>query len=294
VIKVDTSQAEVKELRYEKNEKDLKIYLSLKRGGLREKDISFNFLNPKTELLIILGAKNRESLGSFFEKNPQLFYQLPILNIDHQPGNENFGSLNLIDLTSPSLCQIVSALIEEIDPNLIDQDVATYLLTGLISATQNFQSPKTTPQTLELASSLMERGASHQKIIQHLYKTSSLSQIKLLGQILEKLNFDPKRELYYVTLKNQDFREISSSPSDLTFVVEELKAGFFRLPAFLILWESHSSQNLIKGILFSPKREWLIKILENLEGIQKGEGVLFLVRDSDLSLAKDQIFEILS
>ena len=75
VISIDTSEKDIAEMRYEKNEKDLKIYLTLNRGDLKKDDISFprleenveikkdNLYDKNPDLLISIGARSLEDLG---------------------------------------------------------------------------------------------------------------------------------------------------------------------------------------------------------------------------------------
>lgn len=306
VISVDTSKVDIEKIRYEKGGNDLKIIITPKTGLLQERHVSFASLPQKglsgsapldyslqPNLLITVGAKSLDDLGEIFEQNPEIFYETPILNIDNDPSNENYGEINMIEITSCSLAEIVSAFIKSVDESAIDGNVATFLLTGLITASQNFQNPKTTPKTFEIASYLIERGANHQKIIQHLYKTNSAPQIKLLGKVLEKLNFDEKKEIVWSSLTAQDFQTTEADSRDLSFVVEELKTNFWKLPSLLVLWESHASGQLVKGVFYSSKPNFVEKILENFEGVSRGEGVLFLIRENDLKAAEEKILNIL-
>ena len=295
VIFIDGSEKEISEMRYEKNEKGLKIYLTLKKGEINEKDVSFSTFNQKPNLLITLGAKSLEDLGNFFQQNSRIFYETPILNIDNQSSNENFGEINLVETTC-SLSETSTKLIklmEGIDEGLLDENIATCLLTGVVCASQNFRNSKTKPKTFEVSAFLIEKGADHQKITQRLYKQKSVSQIKILGRILEKLNLDEERELYCSSLTKKDFQDCGAQPKDLSFAVEELRFSFRYLPNLLILWESHASPALIKGIFYSQKPALIEKILENYESVSRGEGTLFLIRDSNLESAKENILKTL-
>lgn len=296
VISVDTAGKEVSKIYYEKNEKNLKIRLVLNEGEINKKDVSFLSSGQNLDLLIVLGAKSLEDLEELFNQNARLFYEAPILNIDNQVLNENFGEVNVVETTS-SLAEISTDLIKLMDSGqggLIDSKVASCLLTGIISASQNFQNPKTRPKTFEVSAFLIERGAEHQKIIQHLYRQKSLSQVKLLGKVLEKLTPDEKEELYSASLTKEDFQDCQSSPRDLSFVAEELRFNFRHLPNLLLLWESHASPVLIKGLFHSPKAGLAEKLLESFEGVSRGEGVLFLIRSGDLNSAKEKVLQALT
>jgi len=283
VISIDGSEKEIGEMRYEKNEQGLKIYLTLDKGRISKEDISFPAFNQKPNLIIALGAVSLADLD---------FYQTPIINIDNQQANENFGLVNLVD-TACSLTEISTGLIEALEPELIDQNVATCLLTGLVSYSQNFRHPKTQPKTFEAAARLIKKGADHQKIVQHLYRQKSIAQIRILGKVLEKLKLNKEKELYYVALTKQDFQECAAQAKDLSFVVEELKFNFRYLPNLLILWQSHASPAVIRGILYSIRPNSLKAVLENYRAVSQGEGALFVAEDDDLISVQEKILQIL-
>lgn len=298
VISIETLGKEIKEMRYEKNGREMKIYLTCQKGAIEEKDICFQpetgFIN-ETDLLITLGVKNFEDLNPS-KQEIKLFHNAPVLNIDNQASNANFGEVNLINLIS-SLSEISTQFIKSINENLLDANIATPLLAGIISFSQNLKSPKTRPRTFETASYLIEKGANHQKIIQHLYKTKPLSQIKLLGRVLEKLGFNEKKQLHQILLTKKDFQNTGTTSKDLSFIIEELRSNFW-IPAslgsdLLILWESHASENLIKGIFYSLKPDFRKTILDNFQGISQGNRALFVIREKDLRSAQEKILKIL-
>ena len=292
-ISINTEGKEISRMRYEKNGKDLKIHLALSKGAVSVGDISFapppfgqNPLLPQPDLLIAIGAQSLENI----DRN---FWNLPILNIGNEPQNENFGEVNLIEMTC-SLSEITTRLVRSlIAQELLDEKTATCLLSGIIWFSQNFRNPKTRPKTFETSAFLIESGANHQKIIQYLYRQKNIAQIKLLGKILENLNLYEPKDVYSASLKEDDFRACGASSKDLAFVMEELKFHFRHLPNLLVLWESHASPPLIKGIFYSPNSLFTEKILENFEAVSKNNGALFLIREADLNVARKKVLNIL-
>lgn len=294
VVSINTAGKEISKMRYERNNGDLRIYLALSKGELNSRDVSFPAITQPLNLLVTIGIKSLTDVEGFFEQNSRFLSDTPILNIDNHPSNENFGEVNLVDATSSS-AEILTDLIrfmESEDEAFLDENIATHLLTGVICASQNFRNPTTRPKTFETSAFLITRGGDHQKIIQHLYKQKNVSQINLLGKILEKLSFNEPKELYSASLTEKDFQECQASSHDLGFVVEELKFNFRYLPNLLILWESRTSPVIIKGIFYSTKRELVEKILQNYEGVSKGDGALFLIREPDLASAKENLLKI--
>ncbi|MBI2042515.1 MAG: hypothetical protein HYT21_02115 [Candidatus Nealsonbacteria bacterium] len=307
IISVNTAENVISKLRYEKNENGLKIYLTTKGSSLKPAHISFpseeinDIIGAEErtardpDLAIIIGAASLESLGDYFKKNAELLSQISILNLDNQPFNENFGDINLLEITS-ALSEITLDLIEALESSqtdLLDQKTATALLTGIIWSSQNFRNPRTRPKTFKAAVSLIDRGADHQAIIHHLYRQKKLSQIKLLGRILERLALNEEKQLCLVSLSENDFTECRANSKDLSFAVEELKQNFRYLPNLLVLWESHASPLVIKGVFHSPNQNLIRKILENFEGISRGSSSLFIVRVDDLQSAREKILAII-
>ena len=293
-ISVNAAGKEISKMRYERDNGDLKIYLTVSKGELKTKDVSFPTINQPLNLLVTIGIKSLTEVADFFEENSRFLSETSILNIDNHPANENFGEVNLVNAESSS-SEILTNLIrfmESEDEAFLDENIATHLLTGVICASQNFRDSRTRPKTFETSAFLIERGGNHQKIIRHLYKQKSVAQINLLGRILEKLSFNEPKELYSASLTEKDFQECQASSRDLSFVIEELKLNFRYLPNLLVLWEGRASPVIIKGIFYSTKKGLVEKILQNYEGVSRGDGVLFLIREPDLDSAKENLLSI--
>ncbi len=290
-ISLANTGEKVSEIYFDKEKEDLKIHFFSKEGDINEKDFSFTSQNLNPDLLIILGAKNFDDFGRIFKGNPQIFYDKPILNIDNNSDNEKFGEINLIDTNSSGVSEIVGEFLKECYENLIDEKIAISLLTGIIAATQNFQNQITSPKNLSLSSYLIEKGGSRLRIIQNLYKPKDIKSLKLMGQVLENLNFNKEKEFYWAALTEEHFRKSDSSSKDLGNILEELKV--LSPASLLLLWESYGSGKVVRGIFYSSKKDLIEKISRNYENTQKGKGVLFLVRIPDIGEAEKEILNIL-
>jgi nanoRNase/pAp phosphatase (c-di-AMP/oligoRNAs hydrolase) len=299
-------------MRYEKNGRELKIYLALSQGEIKENDISFCSLNHSKDLLkenqdysdnpdliITIGITTLNALANFFEENQKIFYKVHILNIDNQPANERFGEINLVEPNSSSIAEIATDLIKTVDDCIFDKNITTSLLAGIIISSKNFRDLKTNLKTFKTASFLIENGANYQRIIQHLYKEKEVSQIKLLGRILEKLNFNKEKELYLIPLKEKDFQESGTKPKDLGNIIEELKFNPGILPNFnrvfplLVLFETHSSPSCVRGIFYSKNLNSIDNIIKNFQGTQKGNWVLFTIKEKGLEKAEQKVLQLL-
>ena len=135
-ILIPNSEAKISQIRYEKDKENLKIYLTSDEVRIKKNDVSFGFSNFNPDLLITVGVKDFNYCQESFLKNPKTLSGIPIINIDNQMGNKNFGFANLVK-DNCSLGKIITNLIKSIDNNLWDKNVATCLLTGAIFSSQN-------------------------------------------------------------------------------------------------------------------------------------------------------------
>ncbi len=105
---------------------------------------------------------------------------------------------------------------------MIDEDVATLLLAGIITDTGSFQNSNTTPRAFAGASHLLDYGARQQEIIQHVYKTKNLSTLKLWGRVLSKIKTDDKYKLVWSTISQKDLQDTSSHQDETGDIIDEL------------------------------------------------------------------------
>jgi len=109
------------------------------------------------DLVISLDSSDLKRLGHF----PQIptFGSVPLLNIDHHLTNLSFGTVNLVDPHASSAAEVVLRLLEYMAVPL-DADVATSLLTGIVTDTRGFRTSNVTIQVMEATVQLMQAGAS--------------------------------------------------------------------------------------------------------------------------------------
>ena len=104
----------------------------------------------------------------------------------------------------------------------INPDVATLLLTGLITDTRSFQNPNTTPKSLEVAANLLDLGARQQEIIQHIYKTKPLSTLRIWGRALNRIQIDPESRIVWSWIGREDLGEMGAKSQETHGLLDEL------------------------------------------------------------------------
>ena len=267
VLSFSTKYNKIIDFRTEEKEGAFEIYVTPEKETIDPRDFSFIPAKFKYDLVLIIGCANLEQLGSIREKNSDLFFEVPIVNIDNTSANENFGQLNLVDLTASSISETVSELAKNIAEKNIDEKCAECFLTGIISATSNFQSGRTTPQTFLTASWLIEKGADQQRIIRHLMKTQSFPFMKLWGRVMARLNWNEKLKFVWSLVSIEDFVQSRTNHADLPLILERIKDNFSAGNVFAIIYSEALKKNI--ALVSSNDR----KIIERLEKNSGGETI---------------------
>lgn len=224
VISLDLENVKADKIMYKIVDNKLNVIITPKKGQFEEKMVSFPKGSFNFDAIIVLDASDLDRLGSFYDDNPEIFFEVPVVNIDHHAGNTQFGKINLIDLTATSTSEILVSIIEALtgDPKFFDEEIATSLLTGIITDTNSFQNMNTTPKSLTVAAQLVALGARQQEIIKNVYKTRPLSTLKLWGRALSSLKDERDYSFVWSELTTKDFLETGAVETESTGLIDEL------------------------------------------------------------------------
>lgn len=235
IVTIDCTNTPVENIYHTIENNKINIVITPRDGKLTSRNVTFSDGDYKYDLIVTLDAGDLDQIGKLYTGNLEFFEQIPLINIDHHTSNSNFGKLNMVDSDSASTTQALMPVIEELGEGLIDADIATLLLAGLITDTGSFQNPNTTPESLALAAQLSMLGARQQEIIKHIYKTKRLSTLKLWGRILSKIQFDKTNKIVWSTVTREDFEETGSESEETGGIIDELITNAPGAEIFILL-----------------------------------------------------------
>lgn len=238
IVSVNLERTELQDLSYSVENHKLNMYLTPRQGSFSAADITTRSSDFSYDLIIVVDTPDLGSLGELFQNNTEFFYQTTIINIDHAPTNEQFGQVNVTNLNVPSTADLVFDLLESLDPHIIDEDIATCLLTGLTAATRSFKSNQVTPDTLGRAAKLVSLGARREEVVTHLYRTKQLPTLKLWGRALARLKSDSARKLVWSLLQPDDFAKSGAGEEELPGVIDELIVNAPEAGTVVLLYEA--------------------------------------------------------
>jgi phosphoesterase RecJ-like protein len=162
---------------------------------------TFDFTNWDT--FLVLDSSNWDMVaGDSGIKVPEI----NIILIDHHITSKRFGNINLIDEIVSSASELVYFLFRDWRVKLTES-ISQNLLAGIICDTGILQYPNVTPQTLEATRDLIIKGANKNVIVENLYRNYPFNQLKLWGEILNKMQFDKESKFVYSAVPNDIYKK---------------------------------------------------------------------------------------
>ena len=140
-------------------------------------------LPAERDLLIAVDSSDFERLGL----QPGEIPQVVDLNIDHHPTNTRFGRINLVEDERASTTEILHAWLPRWGLP-INAEVATCLLTGLVTDTIGFRTPSVSAGVLKAAADLVEQGADLPEIYDRSLGRNSIEGLRYWGRGLSTLS----------------------------------------------------------------------------------------------------------
>ena len=140
--------------------------------------------------------------------------------IDHHHTNDGYADFNVVEKNSSSTCEVLFKLLKK---ELIDEEIATSILTGISTDTGSFKYENTSSDTHRIAAELLNFGAKNLDITVNVYQSNPKSKIMLLNEALNRLEFYLEGKIAMIALP----KEISLSPdykkSDSEGIVEYIR-----------------------------------------------------------------------
>ncbi|MGI9028204.1 MAG: hypothetical protein ACR2FM_05205 [Candidatus Saccharimonadales bacterium] len=161
IISLDKSKAD--KLRYKVEDDFVKIFITPYRVSIDEKDLAFSEGDFNIDLIITLGVHERGHLDDAIIAHGRILHDATVVSLNTDSASD-IGSISWVNTGASSLCEMTSDLVIKLDKELLDEQIATALLTGMVSETNRFGNEKAHPNTMAVSGILMAAGASPQLI----------------------------------------------------------------------------------------------------------------------------------
>ena len=172
--------------------------------------------NKEYDLAIVLDCSTKERIC----QNNNIFSRCKkSICIDHHISNSSYCDINLVDGDSPACCQVLYKLFKdnEID---IDLDIATCLITGVLTDTNGFKNDNVNKDTFLLASNLMDFGIDFHGLYNKLLCKKTNSQHLLMKMALDRLELFAGGKIAFSYISEEDMANVSANIGDHEGLVE--------------------------------------------------------------------------
>lgn len=177
IIALDKEKAD--HLRYKVEGNMVKIFITPYRTNITSDDLEFSQGNYNIELVLALGVVNRDHLDEALTAHGNVLENVAVVTFSTSEQSQ-LGNMDWNDKNAGCLSEMIALLGEAFksEKPLLDKQIATALLTGIVAATDRFSNLHTTSRVMTTAAQLMAAGADQQLIaakLQELHAISSLT-----------------------------------------------------------------------------------------------------------------------
>ncbi len=163
IIALDKAKAD--KLRYKVEDKFVKIFITPYHTSLTESDLEFSQGDFNVDVILALGVHQREELDQSITAHGRILHDAVTISINNKQPSD-LGAINWFQAEASSLAEMLVSLVEPLqgDKILLDEQIATSFLTGVVAETERFSNNKTTPFTMNISATLMKAGANQQLV----------------------------------------------------------------------------------------------------------------------------------
>ena len=167
IISLDKNKAD--KLRYKVEDDVVRIFITPYRTSLSQKDLMFSDGDFNVEAVLALGITQRTQIDAAITAHGRILHDATVISVNAGAAKApDLGQINWADPAASSLSEMLVSISEAFGTGLIDSQIATAFLTGIVSETQRFSNKKTSPKVMTMSAQLMAAGANQQLIAEKL------------------------------------------------------------------------------------------------------------------------------
>jgi hypothetical protein len=173
IISLDKEKAD--KLRYKVEDDVVKIFITPYKQKISENDLNFSQGDFNVDLVVALGVRKRDELDNAITSHGRILHDATIVTIN--AGRDGEGNLGAVDWSEPNascLAEMLVSISEALEGGILDKQMSTAFLTGIVAATDRFKNEATTPKIMTMAAQLMAAGANQQLIAEELQITQDI------------------------------------------------------------------------------------------------------------------------
>lgn len=168
IVALDKGKAD--KLKYKVEDEVVKIFITPYKSSITEKDLIFSQGDFNVDVVVALGVHEQQDLDEAITAHGRILHDATVITINNTADGE-LGSINWRDESASGVSEMVTNVAADLGENLLDSQIATALLTGVVAETDHFSNARTTPQTMTISATLLGAGANQQLVANQLDMT---------------------------------------------------------------------------------------------------------------------------
>lgn len=165
------------------------------------------------EAFVVVDGNALHRFGEIAEKLEGL--GKPIYMIDHHPQPDDIFEAFVSRVDYSSTCELVYELYKEHNINQIDESAAKAMYVGLVTDTGSFQFDSVTPNTLNAASVLLEKGKfKPNEVLERIYSSKTPNQLRLLSKALDTISLYANQQIAIICVTDAMLKDTDTKKQD--------------------------------------------------------------------------------
>lgn len=144
-----------------------------------------------------------------------------IIKIDHHPCVDDYASISVSDEESSSTCQLIGEFVISCKLS-INESIAKYLYTGIVSDTDRFLHDYTTKRTFDVVNYLLNKYSFKLKEIYEPLYLRPLNEIRFQGYVYSNM-IVTDNGLCYIKITDQDMKDFKVDSASAGNMINDLK-----------------------------------------------------------------------
>ena len=141
----------------------VKVYVTPYKATIGQADLSMSHGDYNVDLVICFNIISGDEIDPALSEYGRIMHDATAINLTvDTPGR--FAELEWQDSNVSSISEMIVGLADRLGLVSFSEQVATALLTGIVASTDHFSNPRTSSNTMSIASKLMSFGANQQLI----------------------------------------------------------------------------------------------------------------------------------
>ena len=173
IIALDKSKAD--KLRYKVEDNVVRIFITPYKTSITDRDLEFSQGDFNVDVVVALGVVTKDDFDQAVTMHGRILHDATVVALTNQNIISQIGAVNWQQQQASSISEMIASITDALGEEIMDGQIATALMTGIVAETDRFRNSLTTPEVMNISARLMSHGANQQLIAEKL-ETPEMSE----------------------------------------------------------------------------------------------------------------------